>query len=332
MDQAEAGHLQNALAVQGALLGQHDQSLQGLDNRLQGMADHLEQVFQRLDLISSRLSPPAPPTPPAPAVAVSPATAREPSIPAPARYSGDLGTCGQFLHSCALVFDQQPVSYSSDRAKIAYIMSLLTGKAAQWAMALSNSNSPACHSLERFRQEMSRVFDHPVRGREASQRLLSLRQGSMSVAEYAVDFRILAAESGWNDPALQGMFFYGLSDRIKDELATRFDTTSLEDLISLSVRLDNRLRERRRDRFLAPPHSTLTFPVARPVTSPPSDSPPASADEEPMQLGRSRLSQSERARRVSKGLCLYCGKSEHSISTCPSRPKEQAQQRVGERY
>lgn len=60
----------------------------------------------------------------------------------------------------------------------------------------------------------------------------------------------MAAESGWNESALQGVFLKGLSDedQMKDELAARDETSSLEELISLATRLDNRLRERRRER------------------------------------------------------------------------------------
>lgn len=42
-----------------------------------------------------------------------------------------------------------------------------------------------------------------LKGKDISQRLLSLNQGARSVAEYSVEFRTLAAESGWNDESLQ---------------------------------------------------------------------------------------------------------------------------------
>lgn len=50
---------------------------------------------------------------------------------------------------------------------------------------------------------MRRVVDHPVRGRETGKRLLSLRQGTSSVVEYAIDFRILAVECQLDLLALQ---------------------------------------------------------------------------------------------------------------------------------
>lgn len=161
------------------------------------------------------------------------------------------------------------------------------------------------------------MFNHPVCGRDASNRLTNIRQGSRSVADYAIEFRTLAAESGWNDPALQGAFYRGLQETLKDELATRDDSSSLDHLISTSIKLDNRLRERRRERG-----SRSYIPSLR--TSPPPDILPAIASSdtgpEPMQLGRARLTPQEHEHRRASKLCLYCGKSGHFIAACPARP------------
>lgn len=81
-----------------------------------------------------------------------------------------------------------------------------------------------------------------------SSRLCSLKQGTLSVAEYSVEFRTVAAETGWNNVALQGQFLQGLDDSIRDELAARDEPEILDDLISLAIRIDNRLWERRRER------------------------------------------------------------------------------------
>lgn len=40
------------------------------------------------------------------------------------------------------------------------------------------------------------VFNHAPEGKEVSERLLSVRQGERCAAEYTLEFRILAAESG----------------------------------------------------------------------------------------------------------------------------------------
>lgn len=47
---------------------------------------------------------------------------------------------------------------------------------------------------------------------------------------------------------LQTIFLKGLSGDIKDELAVREDYTSLNQLIDLAIRLDNRMTERLRER------------------------------------------------------------------------------------
>lgn len=91
---------------------------------------------------------------------------------------------------------------------------------------------------------MKKVFDHPVLGKEISSHLLSLRQGARTVADYSIEFRILAAESRWDKLALQGVFTRGLTENIKDELAARDETSDLDSLISLTVHLENRLHER----------------------------------------------------------------------------------------
>lgn len=81
---------------------------------------------------------------------------------------------------------------------------------------------------------------------------------SRSVAQYALDFHIASAESGWDQRALQGAFFHGLSENIKDELAARDESSNLGSLISLAIHLDNRLRERDAGRGCR--HSVLPYP------------------------------------------------------------------------
>lgn len=86
------------------------------------------------------------------------------------------------------------------------------------------------------------MFHHPVRGREAKVQLLDFRQGTQSVADYSITFRIVAAQSGYGDRALCGLFRHRLNSLLKDELATRDDSSNLEELIDIALILDNRMR------------------------------------------------------------------------------------------
>lgn len=46
------------------------------------------------------------------------------------------------------------------------------------------------------------VFDYLLKGKEEACCFLSLKQNSLSVADYSVIFRILAVETGWDEVAL----------------------------------------------------------------------------------------------------------------------------------
>lgn len=301
---------ESALAQQETLMTRHSQLLSDL-------MTSVRQIFDRLPSTSVTASPAA--SVPLPDSRVlSPLS--EPRLPPPQHFSGDPSACDGFLTQCSLTFELQPSSFPSDRAKIAYVITLLSGKALSWATAVWKAQAPFCTSYSAFEKEFKRVFDHPFSGRQASKRLLTLRQGNGSAAEYAIQFRTVAAGSGWNNEALMVCFLNGLSEAIKDDLATREPAVDLETLMDQAIRLDNRLRERSRNR---PSVSSLS---ASPALA---QMPPVPQDSsEPMQLGRARLSPLERDRRMRERCCLYCGLYGHFRSTCPELSGN-AQSRTG---
>jgi hypothetical protein len=84
---------------------------------------------------------------------------------------------------------------------------------------------------------MKRVFDHPFSARNAAKRLIVLRQGSRSIADYAIDIWTLAAKSSWNTEALHSAFLNGLSKVLKDELASWDNSDTLDEITVLAIRL-----------------------------------------------------------------------------------------------
>lgn len=241
---------QKAISSQDILLGQHDQLLHSLLESNQAMATQIKQLTNQLATLTEQFTQVASGCKPGQAVPADPPLQPSPSaphltkshVPHPKHYRGDLRKCKEFLLDCSLTFNLNPLTYATDESKISYVMGLLRGKALAWASAAMDHQPVLKTSYANFSSEMSKVFDHPVQGREATQNLFSVRQGSRSVAEYSVDFRILAAKSGWNDEALQYVFLNGLRDQIQDKLVTK-DYSDLDALILLAIRLDNRLRE-----------------------------------------------------------------------------------------
>ena len=86
-------------------------------------------------------------------------------------------------------------------------------------------------------------------------------EADFGVADYGVDFHTLAAKSAWNQEALFDMFLHGASEEVKDELAARELPTDLDSLIALTIRIDVRLREQRRERKFHFAHTPRDFTV-----------------------------------------------------------------------
>ncbi len=315
-------------------------SVAGLTSKMDAMSGALASIQQSLDTLASRTSPASPPdTSPSSIPVRQPIPRNEPSLINPRAYEGDFNQCRGFLAQCELLFTHQPSKYAADGAKIAFVISLLADRALSWAVAAIETNATYATDYSQFKRELRSVFDHPSDGQNVASRLLICHQGSRSVADFTVEFRILAAESGWNDQALLSLFRKGLSDSIKD-LIVRDNPGTLNELITLALQMDARLRERRSDRatrFNPPhpnpsrPHTVAAVPSASGTTPPPFQralppalTAPTSGFGEPMEIGRSRLSREEREHRMSHQQCLYCGKEGHFVRACPARPNDPA--------
>ena len=234
-DPADLDKVRQVLTHQEAVLGQHGQALHEITTGLQSLATSVTAIQAQLS--SQATAAPVHVPPAATASSSISASDREPWVPAPEKYDGNLVQCRSFLLQCGLFFDQQPRTYSTDRLRIAYLIGLLRGEALEWASAAWEKQSPVTATYAAFTEEMRKLFDHPIRSKDASKRLLVLRQGGHSVAEYGIEFRTLAVEGGWNDESLFAVFCNGLNDQLKDEFISYPESSSLDDLISLAIRI-----------------------------------------------------------------------------------------------
>lgn len=312
MDPAGEEFVRSAIAHQGALLGHQASQLSSTAQEVETLTTQMAELSDRFRELQSVLSSAAP-------MGSQPLAQLEPEPHAnnPPLYDGDPNSCRAFLSQCALVFALQPRRYATERLKIAYVITLLTGKARDWGTAVWDARAHFCSNFEDFRCEMMKLFDRSVKGDEAASRLARLRQGGRSVTEYAIQFKTLAASCGWNEEALRAMFREGLSFDIQDEIATHELPKTLEGFIDLAIRVESRLHLRQRRLTSRPSwglEDTQPFKPQQPPLSPQMDS-------EPMQLGRLHLSAQERQHRLVKGLCLYCGGSGHFVQSCPLKAR-----------
>uniref|UniRef100_A0A096MFZ9 CCHC-type domain-containing protein n=1 Tax=Poecilia formosa TaxID=48698 RepID=A0A096MFZ9_POEFO len=338
-DTDPAETLRRTIREQHTIIQTHDSALKELSNRQAETNSRLDELITFLQASSRQATAPAaaaasapdpaatpPPAPPTPSSSVSTIQPMFSGIQplSPERFAGETGSCRGFLLQCSILFNHSPQSFPHDNAKISFIISRLSGQALCWA----ESRFPSCLdygcTFEEFLREFKMVFSRDADKATDSRELWSLKQGQRTVSEFAIDFRIKAVASGWNQAALKSAYFHALNEQIKDELATLDEPATLDEFINLTIRLDNRIRARKREKSRADPAVRL-FTATR--TSPPAVPPPAVPDPEPMQLGHTRLTPEERQRRLRSKLCLYCGDSGHFISNCELRLKAQVRQR-----
>ncbi|CAI5693199.1 unnamed protein product [Oreochromis niloticus] len=332
LDSADSDPVQRELSLQADLLERHEKMLQHISKEqgaLLQVVTELRGMWQSPGPAAANVSPqlpslsvaaacPLPPSPPPPM--------REHTLPVPEKFSGDLDKCRGFLTQCDLSFRQQTHAYATDGAKIALMVQLMTGRALKWAQAVLRSNPNVSYPdfLTKFRS----VFDKSSNPDAAAHRLFSLKQGKRSVADFSVDFWILAEETGWEEKALRGAFLNSLNEGIRRELAAKELPKSLDALINLCISLDDHMRE-----------YGGRAEGARRATGSPGGWLSTSSDgggqgereleeteEEPMQLGRARFNKPGWRKKRQMGECFACGKKGHFADSCPSRLKDSAHQ------
>ncbi|KAK3554936.1 hypothetical protein QTP86_001566 [Hemibagrus guttatus] len=203
-----------------------------------------------------------------------------PRLALPEKFNGSADRCRGFLRQCEVFFSHQPGMYREEGTKCVFLMSLLMDRALEWASAVWDADPQIKASYDYFSGMIKEVFEYPAGGKDISVRLMELRQGSEAAADYAIRFRTLAAQSGWNDAALWAVFRAWLQPALQSELAFHEEATTLSQFVATAIRLDN-LRCQHRAGAHA---SSAARPQRRMDYSSHREEEP-----EPMQLGRSGL-------------------------------------------
>ncbi|KAL0153251.1 hypothetical protein M9458_051426 [Cirrhinus mrigala] len=226
----------------------------------------------------------------------APSSASGSPMAMPAAFAGEAAECSGFLLQVNLFIRMQPQQFTSENAKVAFLISLLTGKALQWAKAIWNSDNPIIHSYEQFTSHFSEVFSTTTDQLSTSDQLFRLQQGNSTIHQYTLHFRTLAAASGWNKTALLGAYRQGLNPQIRSAMALYDDSIGLETVLQRTAHVSQRL---------AACQPTITAPQPASVVA-------CTPVPEPMQVDSSRLSCSERNR--------HSGSSGNFISQASTHP------------
>uniref|UniRef100_A0A803THV0 DUF4939 domain-containing protein n=1 Tax=Anolis carolinensis TaxID=28377 RepID=A0A803THV0_ANOCA len=137
----------------------------------------------------------------------------------PEKFAGNKEMLETFITQVELYTQLRPDSFTSEKVKISFTISLMSGPAAKWATHLLLQSSPILDSWS--------------------------VQGNGSVASYNSAFCRLTQDLSWNEAAFMDQYREGLSNAVLDEFM-RFDfPASLEKLMETSLWIEGWLESRR---------------------------------------------------------------------------------------
>ncbi|KAG8929440.1 hypothetical protein FRC01_004339 [Tulasnella sp. 417] len=250
--------------------------------------------------------------------------------PKPEPFKGERGaTAKSFIQACELYFLLQPTQFTNEETKIQFTLMSRQDKAARWAQpilqeVLSQAATPRVSLWATFKTEFEQSFYDTDEKRMAALKMQKLHQTG-STAVYTSEFRELVAILGWTgDDQLRKTFYQGLKAHVKDELSKVDEPTTLNNLITLATKIDNRHWARQQEKKDEPSHQPTKPKPSSPkafiaTAAPTSNAPNSFAHNQPVpiQIDVSRkgpITQAERERRRKLGLCYYCGEEGHQSS------------------
>lgn len=173
----------------------------------------------------------------------------------PDRYDGsDPSKLDDFFFQCEVVFEYYPHAYARDSAKVLYAIQWLKDTAQRHfrnSFSLPEALKPDYYrNWDAFVNELRTNFGELDRSSAAVTQLLSLKmQEHHKVIRYKVDFEELAARTPWDDNALSDLFYKGLAERIKDQIAASPNgkATTLAGRKNQALAFDTRYWERKNE-------------------------------------------------------------------------------------
>uniref|UniRef100_A0A670Z9L7 DUF4939 domain-containing protein n=1 Tax=Pseudonaja textilis TaxID=8673 RepID=A0A670Z9L7_PSETE len=221
---------------------------------------------------------------------------RKSPVSVPDKFSGQTDMFLAFMGQCQLFMSLRPEDFPNDRAKVGFIISLLSGPAAKWATPLLTQDSPLLNDYQGFQQQLRVMYENPIKSQTVARRLKDIRQGKCPLQEYIAEFRLLCMDSTWNESAHMDAFQEVLADEIQDELVHAERALTLVALVVQCLRIEARLQRCKiKCSVMEPPSHSRSQPPVQPAPLVSYNT--TTRTEEPMELGalRPQLTAQERS-------------------------------------
>ncbi|CEP17509.1 hypothetical protein [Parasitella parasitica] len=276
---------------------------------------------------------------------------REPKVNDPRTFTGinhngdGYNRLENFLTQLNIVFKLNPSRFHDDETKIIYAASFMDATAFEWIQPYINSigtpaQDPLVTNYQQFTIAIRKMFGDVTLVSEAESKVMKLKQGNKTAAEFTTEFRRYASLTEFNEQALLWAYKNNINPQIHDELMVRPDVpTTLVEYQELVIHLDMLFRERSGKRnkkdqnkvfnygkpMLPYPHHPVSQP-SKHVThqtdyeAENDDVRPMEIDNVDKKIKRKQLSKAEKQRRIDLDLCRYCGSPDHEVADCDLTP------------
>ena len=152
MDSAEAERLSEVLRTQEARLNRQEEFQTAMAANMGQISSQIQELLGQL----CRQSP-APPTPPSPASPEIPVHSGGASckLAPPTQYTDKPGLCRTFLIDCSIHFELMPQAFATKQAKVAFMISHLTGL---WPAQNGAETQPYARLSQGFRRHKQKLL------------------------------------------------------------------------------------------------------------------------------------------------------------------------------
>lgn len=273
---------------------------------------------------SSQRFPSVTPAPSSSTAAPSPYV-KEPKIGEPPTFDGKPAEFHSFLHHCRLYLDMRFQTFTTDRTKVAYVLSRLRSGPSEWGQALIESQSPLLRDYEAFLDKLASIYENKERKVQLGAKLARMTQTG-SASAFAADFTAVCDILNINEASRLALFPLKLKEGVQKALALLPADKTFDALVERAIRIDNsqfshKSHDNRQRNQQSKPSESRPSAGNSQQRSPASGSglgkPSSSSSSSPRQSEpRPSLTQEEKDRRIQDGLCLYCGEKGHFKKMC----------------
>lgn len=179
-----------------------------------------------------------------------------PKFPKPDPFDGTKGDVRTFLTQ-AKAYLRVNTTITNPAAQILTIGNLLTGKAMEWweptLRDYLDHETPEDETARifarytHFEELLNTTFGDPDEVRTATRKLKALKQTG-SAQHYAREFRRIATRIEWDEDSQMELFYDGLRENVKDEIAKEDRPDNFDEFVSKAIKIDNRLYARQLER------------------------------------------------------------------------------------